>query len=377
MLRLRGWANISKMKKISKKVLVAMSGGVDSSVAALLLYEAGYDVTGATMLLGVHQDSGQPGRFTDEAASEAAAVCAQLSIRHLTLSFADLMEEKVINKFISEYSNGRTPNPCVDCNRHIKFGALVKKARELGFDYLATGHYARIEKDNNTWHLLRPKDKIKDQSYFLYVIRAKDLPFILFPLGDLSKDEVRKKANKTGLKTAHRTESQDICFVPEGKYGQVFSDRGIVSTPGDILDMRGNILGRHKGIIHYTIGQRGGLGVSAKHPLYVLRVDAQENQVVVGRKEDLLASGLIAGELNFLSDNFPARLEAKIRYRKKPAPCIVKRENEKMIVEFKEKQEAITPGQAVVFYGGDEVLGGGKIESVIRGRPGNDFVILV
>ncbi|MBN1474146.1 MAG: tRNA 2-thiouridine(34) synthase MnmA [Syntrophaceae bacterium] len=352
------------MKNISKKVLVAMSGGVDSSVAALLLCEAGYDVTGATMLLGVHQDSGQPGRFTDEAANDAAAVCAQLNIGHLTFSFADLMEEKVIGKFIKEYSRGRTPNPCVDCNRHLKFGALVNKARELGFDYLATGHYARIEKDNNAWHLLRPKDRIKDQSYFLYVIRANDLPFILFPLGDLSKDEVRKKAKKAGLKTAHRTESQDICFVPEGKYGRVFSDRGIVSTPGDILDTEGNILGRHKGIIHYTIGQRGGLGVSAKQPLYVLEIDARENQVVVGRKEDLLSSVLIAGELNLLSDNFPAQLEAKIRYRKKPAPCRVEKTGDKLKVVFEEPQESITPGQSVVFYNGEEVIGGGLIESI-------------
>jgi len=354
------------MIKISKKVLVAMSGGVDSSVAALLLCEAGYDVTGATMLLGVHQDSGQPGRFTDEAASDAAAVCAQLSIRHLTFSFADLMEEKVINEFIQEYSLGRTPNPCVDCNRHLKFGALLSKARELGFDYLATGHYARIEKDNNAWHLMRSKDKIKDQSYFLYVIRAKDLPFILFPLGDLKKEEVRNKAKKAGLKTAHRAESQDICFVPEGDYSRVFSDRGIDSREGDIVDASGNISGRHRGIIHYTVGQRSGLGVSAKHPLYILEINAQENQVVVGRKEDLLSSGLIAGELNLLSHNFPAQLEAKIRYRKKPAHCIVKPDGQKLIVEFKEKQEAITPGQAVVFYNGDEVLGGGRIEGVIQ-----------
>jgi len=365
MLRFRDQANIGKMKNISKKVLVAMSGGVDSSVAALVLCEAGYGVTGATMLLGVHQATCQPGRFTDEAASDAAAVCAQLRILHLTFSFADLMEEKVINKFISEYSNGRTPNPCVDCNRHIKFGALVKKARELGFDYLATGHYARIERDDNMWCLLRPKDKIKDQSYFLYVIRANDLPFILFPLGDLSKDEVRNKAKKAGLKTAHRTESQDICFVPEGKYDQVFSDRGIVSTPGDILDTRGNILGRHKGIIHYTIGQRGGLGISAKTPLYVLSLDAQKNRIVVGQKEDLFSSGLIAGDLNLLSDMFSGQIEAKIRYQKKPAPCRVEKKGEKLKVIFEEPQEAITPGQSVVFYNGEQVIGGGLIENAV------------
>ena len=362
---LRSRANIGKMNNLSKKVLVAMSGGVDSSVAALLLCDAGYNVTGATMLLGVHQAQNQPGRFTDEAASDAAAVCAQLNIEHLTFSFAELMEKKVITRFIEEYKRGRTPNPCVDCNRHLKFGALVNKARELGFDYLATGHYARIEKDTNAWHLMRPKDKIKDQSYFLYVIRANDLPFILFPLGDSKKEEVRNKAKKAGLKTAHRAESQDICFVPKGDYSQVFSDRGIIGQPGDILDTSGKVLGRHRGIVNYTIGQRGGLGISAKKPLYVLKLDAQKNQVVVGGKDDLFSSGLIAGELNFLSDKFSGQLEAKIRYRKKPAPCRVEKKGEKLKVIFEEPQEAITPGQSVVFYNGEEVIGGGLIENVI------------
>ena len=342
-----------------------MSGGVDSSVAALLLCAAGYDVTGATMLLGVHQAQNQPGRFADESVADAAAVCAQLRIPHLIFSFADLMEEKVIGKFIEEYSRGRTPNPCVDCNRYLKFGALLGKARDLGFDYLATGHYARIEQRNNVWLLLRAKDKSKDQSYFLYTIRKNDLPFILFPLGNLTKDEVREKAKKAGLRAANRKESQDICFVPDGDYSRVFSERGLSAAPGDIVNTDMEALGHHRGIIHYTIGQRGGLGVSAKRPLYVRRLDARTHRVVVGHKEDLFASGLVAGDLNLFTDSIPEEVEGKIRYRKKAARCRVRKEGKKLIVDFAEPQEAITPGQAFVFYAGDELLGGGVIEGVV------------
>ncbi|HQL00229.1 MAG TPA: tRNA 2-thiouridine(34) synthase MnmA [Smithellaceae bacterium] len=348
-----------------KRVLAAMSGGVDSSVAALLLLEAGYDVTGATMSLGVHRDAGSPGRFTDEAIDDAKRVCSDLGIGHTTFFYADLMEEKVIGAFIREYTRGRTPNPCIECNRHLKFGALMQKTRDLGFDYLATGHFARIERKDESWRLLRAVDKTKDQSYFLYGIRPDDLRTILFPLGALTKDEVRRKADESGLHVAHRPESQDICFVPDGDYTRVFEKRGVRPEPGEIVDAQGNVLGRHRGIIHYTIGQRGGLGVSAKRPLYVRRLDARTHRVVVGHKEDLFASGLVAGDLNLFTDSIPEEVEGKIRYRKKAARCRVRKEGKKLIVDFAEPQEAITPGQAFVFYAGDELLGGGVIEGVV------------
>ena len=352
---------------LKKKVLVAMSGGVDSSVAALLMKEAGYDVAGVTMSLGVQKKQSSLGtRFTDEAIADAEKVCDQLKIPHRVFPFADLMEQKVIGKFISEYLNGRTPNPCVDCNHHLKFGALLEKARAMGFDYLATGHFARIEKTNHEYRLMRPSDKIKDQSYFLYPIRVQDLPFIIFPLGQMTKDEVRKKAKDYGLQTAYRAESQDICFVPDGDYGQVFQDRGVKSAPGDIVDRQGRILGRHRGLIHYTIGQRGGLGISAKAPLYVIEMDVKTNRLTVGGKDDVLSWELIAGDLNCLVDSFPIKVEAKIRYRKKPALCTLTYQGDKLHVVFDEAQEAITPGQSLVLYDGDVVLGGGIIETVLH-----------
>lgn len=350
----------------NRKVLVAMSGGVDSSVAALLLKNAGYDVTGVTMALGIHRGGEIPGRFTDDAIDDAARVCDQLGMPHITVSFASLMENKVIARFTSEYLSGRTPNPCVDCNRYLKFGALLKEARKLGFHRLATGHYARIENQPSGWRLLRPADRGKDQSYFLYPLRLEDLPFILFPLGLMTKEEVRLTARQSGLHTARRHDSQDICFVPHGDYSRVFSDRNLKTEPGDIVDRNGKILGRHRGIIYYTIGQRGGLRISAKAPFYVVAIDALKNQIIVGGRDDVRASGLIAGDLNLLIEPFPGQVEAKIRYRKKPALCSVIRQGDKLNVMFKDPQDAVTPGQAVVFYAEDTVLGGGVIEEAIR-----------
>jgi tRNA-uridine 2-sulfurtransferase len=351
---------------LKKKVLVAMSGGVDSSLAALLLKEAGYTVTGVTMCLGIRQDGDRASCCGGDAIEDARRVCGQLEIPHFVFDFADQMEELVISKFTSEYLNGRTPNPCVDCNRYLKFGSLLEKARGLGFDFLATGHYARIEHAGNGWYLRRPEDKNKDQTYFLYPIKKNDLPRVLFPLGNLSKADVRMLAKKAGLHVAQKAESQDICFVTKGSYRQFFEERNLSAAAGNIVDKGGKVLGRHQGIIFYTIGQRSGLGISAKTPLYVLRFDARTNSVIVGNKEDLFASGLIAGDLNLLTDQFPEEVEAKIRYRKKPASCTLTKEGGKLKVIFKEAQESITPGQAVVFYAGDEVLGGGVIEDVIR-----------
>lgn len=351
---------------MKKKTFIAMSGGVDSSVAALLLKEAGYDVTGVTMCLGIREDGESTRCCGLDGIDDAKHVCDQLQIPHFVFDFAKEMEKCVISKFTAEYQRGRTPNPCIDCNRYLKFGALLDKTRGIGFDYLATGHYACIEKRGESWHLLRPKDKIKDQTYFLYPIKTGDLSSLLFPLGGLKKEEVRTLAKKKGLHVAQKAESQDICFVTQGDYRQFFLNRKLSSAEGDIVDIEGNILGRHRGIIFYTIGQRGGLRISAKTPLYVVEIDARKNQVIVGEKKDLLAKGLIAGDTNILVNELPDEMEAKIRYRKKPARCEVSREGKNLKIIFKETQESITPGQAVVLYAGDEVLGGGVIEEVIR-----------
>ncbi len=349
-----------------KKVLVAMSGGVDSSAAALLLKEAGYKVTGITMCLGIREDGDRTRCCGLDAIDDAKRVCDQLQIPHFVFDYAGEMEERVIGKFIAEYRRGRTPNPCIDCNRYLKFGTLLRKARGMGFDFLATGHYARIEKQDEEWSLLRPADRNKDQTYFLYPVAAEDLTSILFPLGNLNKEEVRALTRKAGLHVAGKAESQDICFVTHGNYGQFFQERNVPAIAGDIVDKSGRILGKHRGIVYYTIGQRGGLGISAKAPLYVVEIDAVENTIVVGEKKDLYSRGLIAGDVNLLTTELPRNVEAKIRYRKKPASCEVTMEDDKLKVIFQDAQESITPGQAVVLYAEDRVLGGGVIEEVLR-----------
>jgi tRNA-specific 2-thiouridylase len=351
---------------MGKKVLVAMSGGVDSSVAAIVLKNEGYNVSGVTMRFGIAGEDERVRCCGAAAVDDAKRVCARLKIPHYVFDYAGELEEKVIAKFVSEYKKGRTPNPCVDCNRSLKFGSLLEKAKALGFDYLATGHYAAIERSDAGFYLKRPRDRKKDQTYFLYAIPYGDLGRILFPLASLTKEEVRSIARHAFLPVAEKKESQDICFVTQKNYQEFLSERIQGLNPGSIVDMQGNILGRHRGIIFYTIGQRGGLGISHTTPLYVVSIDSNENRIVVGEKKDLKAKGLLAGNVNMLAQSWPRQVYAKIRYRKKEAPCEVTTENNRLRVLFIEEQEAITPGQSVVFYAHDCVLGGGVIEEVFR-----------
>ncbi len=348
-----------------KKVMVAMSGGVDSSVTALLLKEAGFSVVGLTMCLGIKSDDGGRRCCGPEAVSDAKKVCRALGIKHYVMDFSKDLEDKIISKFLTKYFKGQTPNPCVDCNKFIKFGVLLEKAKALGFNYLATGHYAKITKAKDQLLLKKPKDKVKDQTYFLYPIKKENLSSILFPLENYTKGQVRQIAKDNKLAIFDKPQSQDLCFVADKRYTNFINGREKKSKEGLIKDKEGNILGKHKGIFSYTIGQRKGLGVSAKEPLYVLAIDAKANNIIVGKKQQLKNKGLIAKELNLLIDYLPKKAKAKIRYAHKEAECKIEKIGEKVKIIFSRLQEAITPGQAVVFYDRDTVLGGGTIEEVI------------
>jgi len=349
------------------KVVVAMSGGVDSSIAAALLKEAGYQVTGVTMLL-------QP-RDKLAGAADARRVADKLGIPHRVIDFSDIFADKVIADFCREYRRGRTPNPCIRCNRYIKFGALLEKARELGADFIATGHHARIERDQAGGRYLLKKgaDGNKDQSYFLGTLTQQQLSQILLPVGSFSKDRVRKIADRLGLPVAARPESQEICFVPGDDYPKFL--KGYIpeaAEPGLILDRRGNILGSHPGILFYTIGQRKGLGIAAPAPRYVIDIRSEDNAIIVGGKEDVYGNELSASGLNWISIpglSQPLTVTARIRYRHREAEAIVTPLDEDEVqVKFKQPQVAITPGQAVVFYEGDTVIGGGTIATAGQSR---------
>ncbi|MCF7874209.1 MAG: tRNA 2-thiouridine(34) synthase MnmA [Candidatus Omnitrophica bacterium] len=354
-----------------KKVMVAMSGGVDSSVAALLLKKAGFNVVGLTMCLGIKSDDGGKRCCGPESISDAKKVCRDLDIKHYVMDFSTELEDKIISKFLGQYLKGQTPNPCVDCNKFIKFGSLLEKTRALGFDYLATGHYAKIGKKEGEFLLKKPEDKVKDQTYFLYPIKKGDLSSILFPLADYTKQKVRKIAKDNHLVVFDKPQSQDLCFVMEKKYTKFIRQKnkslfgGEKPKEGLIVNTAGRILGKHTGISNYTIGQRKGLGVSAPEPLYVLSINPEENEIIVGEKDKLKQKGLIAGDLNFFTDCLPEKLKAQIRYRHQAADCKIEKIDKKLKVIFDDKQEAITPGQAAVFYDNDTVLGGGTIESAL------------
>ncbi|MDI9525880.1 MAG: tRNA 2-thiouridine(34) synthase MnmA [Pseudomonadota bacterium] len=347
------------------RVMAAMSGGVDSAVAAFLLKYQGFKVTGVTMCLGVEiNETGKIRCCGPQEIEDARRVCESLGISHHVLDFAPDLKDFVIDPFLSEYGMGRTPNPCIECNRHIKFGSLLKKALAMGFDYLATGHYAGIQRSNGNYRLVMPKDNRKDQTYFLSGMPRGALEHVLFPLSNLFKDEVREIAQREGLPVSSKPESQDLCFIPEGKT-EDYLRKNISSPPGDIIDLSGKVLGTHRGLAFYTIGQRARMSTSRGKPLYVIAKDTAANRIIIGEREHLSAKGLIAGSVNLLVDSLPEKAFAKIRYAHSPAGCRVSFENGRLTVLFNESQEAITPGQSVALYDKGVILGSGIIQEVI------------
>lgn len=359
------------------KVVMAMSGGVDSSVAAALLVEQGYEVIGITMRLWTPDNVDElelvGGCCSLESVEDARRVADTLNIPFYVLNFQDRFQETVVDYFVQEYSRGRTPNPCIACNRYLKFDLLLDKAHHLGAEYVATGHYARrlYHPSLGRYILTTSKDDTKDQTYALYTLTQTQLRHTLFPLGDYLKEEVRELARKLNLITAEKAESQEICFIPNNNYKLFWQQyTGKEGIKGVIRTIGGEVLSTHDGIQNYTIGQRRGLGIAAPRPLYVVDIIPSENAVIVGEDKEAYAPALLASDLNWVSipaPRQPLAAQAKIRYSAPPAPCtITPLGKEGVNVHFQQPQRAITPGQAVVFYRGDMLLGGGTIQQQIR-----------
>lgn len=351
------------------KILVAMSGGVDSSVVAQLLTDAGHTCIGCTMKLYRNEDAGVDPRCTCCSLSDvqdAREVAYRLGMPYYVFNFTEDFREKVMRKFATCYFRALTPNPCIDCNRYLKFGKLFERAELLGCDHVATGHYARIVEEGGYYLLKKGRDPVKDQSYVLYAMTQQQLAHTLFPLGDLCKAEVRRLAQAGGLVTAEKKDSQDICFVKDGDYATVVEQHaGKCAVPGPFLDTEGHVIGQHRGIIHYTVGQHRGLGIDLPGKRYVTAIDPQHNTVTLGTADCLACSAMTVEEVNWIRGEVPpgpVRAGVKIRYRAPEAPATVTPlDDTHARIVFDEPQRAVTPGQAAVFYAGDTVLGGGTI----------------
>ena len=354
-----------------KKVVEGMSGGVDSSVCAYLLKEQGYDVIGVTMQ--IWQDDDRCDIKDDgaccglSAVNDARRVAEQIGIPYYVMNFKKEFKDNVMDYFVDEYINGRTPNPCIACNRYVKWEALLKRSLDIGADYIATGHYSRVEKlPNGRYSIKKSITDAKDQTYALYNLTQEQLSHTLMPVGSYRKDQIREIAQKIGLNVASKPDSQDICFVPDNDYaGYLEKFAGVEPKEGNFVTKDGTVIGRHKGIIHYTIGQRKGLGLSMGHPVFVVAIRPETNEVVIGENEDLFTRRIVVNNFNFMSVediDSEVRLVGKIRYSHKGAPCVVKKiDNGLVECMFDEPQRAPTPGQALVLYDGDYVFGGGTI----------------
>jgi tRNA-specific 2-thiouridylase len=341
---------------MSTRVVVAMSGGVDSTITAYLLKKAGYDVT------GIHLELSPPTPNPDLEHADLERGCQLMGIPLDYLHLETEFYEQVIRYFCEEYGQGRTPNPCIRCNKNIKFGLLLDRVRKMGGEYLATGHYARSEPSSTGYRLLKGVDQLKDQSYFLYALGQAELAQVLFPLGGMYKSEVKKLAAELRLPAASRSESQDICFIPDND-SRAFIAAHLAPEPGEIVDIDGNLLGQHQGLAYYTVGQRQGTGVSSSGRLYVIELDTRTNRLIVGPQSQLYKPSLIAHDLNWISPQLQITLEVtgKIRYRSPEFKATLNIEGKTAKVCFDKPQRAVAPGQSVVFYQGDQVLGGGII----------------
>lgn len=353
------------------RALVAMSGGVDSSVAAALMLEEGHDVIGVTLKQweGPGGELPTAGCCTVGDAEDARRAAAQLDIPYYVLDYVADFRTEVVDRFGHDYVAGRTPNPCIDCNRRVRFKALLERTVELGCDVLVTGHHARIRHDEEGYHLLRAVDEQKDQSYVLHMLGQAELARIRLPIGEMPKAEVRAKAAALGLRTATKPDSQDLCFVGNGNYRDFLREQlPDVGVPGAIVDMKGAVMGEHTGTVDFTIGQRKGLGVATGERRYVVDIQPSTRRVVIGTKEDLLVRGCIVGEVTWVAGFPPAGpdVEIKVRYRSHPVPATLEARDDVCRVVFRDPHPGVAPGQAAVFYRGNEVLGGGTITAPLR-----------